>query len=101
MACSQREVEEETGLMVTPVAFLGVFSSLCYDDPSGVNRGREICNLLFAGAVRGGTERPSEETLEVRWFKRDQLPSLSSGHAQRISVGYRWVSDPEFRVHFK
>ena len=99
--CAEREVLEETGLEVRVKALLGVFSSLRYNDASNVNRNREVCNLLYAADVLGGVESISEETQEVAWFSEANLPLLSSGHEQRIKVGFSSVSDPSFAPYFE
>jgi 8-oxo-dGTP diphosphatase len=67
-----REVEEETGLQVEPMALTGVYK----------NMRRGIVALVFRCRVLGETARPTPEALEVRWLTREQL-------ADRMAEAYR------------
>src|SRR3954447_2929208 len=58
-----REVEEETGLRVEPVALTGVYKNL----RSG------IVALVFRCRLLGETSRPTPEALEVRWLTTEEL----------------------------
>jgi ADP-ribose pyrophosphatase YjhB (NUDIX family) len=58
-----REVEEETGLRVEPVALTGVYK----------NMRRGIVALVFRCRVLGETPHPTTEAVEVRWFTPEQL----------------------------
>jgi 8-oxo-dGTP pyrophosphatase MutT (NUDIX family) len=74
-----REVWEETGLHVEPVALRGVFSGpeflVRYDN------GDEAIYVMsvFSCRVIGGRERPDGvETLEVRYFSSSELETLAT-----------------------
>src|SRR3954471_12092531 len=58
-----REVEEETGLRVEPIALTGVYK----------NMRRGIVALVFRCRVLSQTPHPTAEALEVRWFTPEQL----------------------------
>src|SRR4051794_15724714 len=58
-----REVEEETGLRVEPVALTGVYKNLQ----------RGIVALVFRCRLLGETPRPTPEALEVRWLMAEEL----------------------------
>ena len=98
--CAAREALEETGLRVEVRELLGYFSSLNYADDTGAHRGREICHLLFRAEVIGGTETPSDETSEIRWFAEGALPDLHSGHAARLEVGFAAAGKRRAKPHF-
>jgi ADP-ribose pyrophosphatase YjhB (NUDIX family) len=99
--CARREFVEETGLEIQITELVGLFSSLRYDSTTNVNRGRELTQPLFRGHVVGGRERPSEETSEVGWFSKDDLPPLSDGHASRLEVGFRALENVHAGVYFE
>jgi 8-oxo-dGTP pyrophosphatase MutT (NUDIX family) len=61
-----REVEEETGLRVEPLAFVGEYSRTGFaSHRARVHRCRVV----------GGTLRPSAEAPAVAWFRTDALPA--------------------------
>ncbi|UCG62797.1 MAG: NUDIX hydrolase [Candidatus Zixiibacteriota bacterium] len=62
-----REVEEETGLKIKLTSFFEVYSG--QDDP----RNNAVLMLYLADIV-GGKMRASDDALEVRYFKFDDLP---------------------------
>lgn len=69
-----RETWEETGLHVVPTRILGVFGgppcSGTYSNGDKVS----FVSTVFAARAVGGTPRPDGvETLETRWFARDEL----------------------------
>ena len=61
-----RELQEETGLEVDLVEFLGVWMQP-YD-------GRNVLCLTWLAAVAGGIERPGDDLVELRWFAPRELP---------------------------
>jgi len=66
-AAAVREAKEETGLDVELDGILGIHA---YHDDL---RGRGIL-ILYRARLIGGTLTPSDETTEVRFFARDELP---------------------------
>ncbi len=75
-AC-EREVREETGLRVQAGRVIGVYSSPAYEVtyPNGDQAQPVI--VFFECAVTGGELRPDgEETLDLRYFGPDELPTL-------------------------
>ena len=67
-----REVHEETGLHVRPLALTGVYK----------NMRRGIIALVFRCEVIGGAPRTSDEAGEIAWLAPDELSS-------RMSDAYR------------
>lgn len=73
-----REVSEETGLEVEPVALIGVYSSpdFAFSFPNG-DRVQAVSSF-FECRVVGGSLRPDmEETLELRFFGPDERPGCA------------------------
>jgi ADP-ribose pyrophosphatase YjhB (NUDIX family) len=58
-----REVEEETGLRVEPLALTGVYK----------NMRRGVIALVFRCRLLAGTPRANDEALEVAWLSPAQL----------------------------
>jgi 8-oxo-dGTP pyrophosphatase MutT (NUDIX family) len=74
---AEREVLEETGLIVRATALLGVYS-----DPDLVLVGHDgsrvqIVGILFRAEVIDGTAGPSDEVTEVGWFTADEAAELT------------------------
>ena len=69
-----RETWEETGLFVALTGLIGVFGGdLCTSSYANGDRLAWVATV-FAAAPIGGTLRPDfEETLDVRWFSRDDV----------------------------
>lgn len=72
----RREVHEETGLEVEPVALTGVYK----------NMSRGIVALVFRCVTTGGTLRPSDETQAFQWVTEDQVRELTTeAYAIRVA----------------
>jgi ADP-ribose pyrophosphatase YjhB (NUDIX family) len=67
----RRELLEETGLVVEPGPFFGVWVDR-YGEGDGVPT---TLNLYWAATVVSGEPRPADDVAELRWFERDELPS--------------------------
>jgi ADP-ribose pyrophosphatase YjhB (NUDIX family) len=72
-----REMWEETGLHVTLTHIVGVFGGeICSGTYSNGDRISWV-STVFAATPAGGTMKPDgEETLEVRYFTRDECAAL-------------------------
>ena len=85
-AAVQREVNEETGLRVSTRRLIGVYSDprlqvVRYPDGNVWH----YVNVCFECAVRGGTLTTCDETLALRYFPPDRLPSpMYPNHRLRI-----------------
>jgi ADP-ribose pyrophosphatase YjhB (NUDIX family) len=66
----RRELEEETGLEVEPLEFLGVWMDRYSEDESG----ESTLNLYWRARVLGGEPRPADDVSELRWFAPNELP---------------------------
>lgn len=99
--CAIRECLEESGLKVEIQELLGVFSSSKYEYVHYPWKDLEFCHILFRAKLIGGQESTSEETLEVKWFKRDSLPPLSDGHRERIAYAFKKFDNPNLPPYFE
>ncbi len=74
--CAIREVREETGIEIEVAGLVGIFSNprhvVAYPDGE-VRQAFSIC--LRAQAI-DGTIRISDESIQVDWIPRDQIPQL-------------------------
>ena len=75
---AEREVLEETGLIVTAEKLAAVFDKRRHDHPPAPHH---AYLLFFLCRLDGGTLAGSIETSEVGWFPADALPELSVGRA--------------------
>jgi ADP-ribose pyrophosphatase YjhB (NUDIX family) len=66
-----RELREETGLEVEPLAFLGAWM----DRYGGDSDAEATLNLYWTARVVKGEPTPADDVTEIRWFPRDALPS--------------------------
>lgn len=71
---ARREALEETGLTVTPERLVGVYAWSRIEYPNG-----DICDYIgsvFACSITSGELKASDESLELRFFSRAELPEL-------------------------
>lgn len=83
-----REAWEETGVVVEPVALVGVYDSrFC-----GTQSNRHLYQFVFLCRVRDNDAQPriSNETLDVGWYTETDLPPLSPGHSKRIAGAFQY-----------
>jgi ADP-ribose pyrophosphatase YjhB (NUDIX family) len=86
----QREVREETGLVVEPMALTGVYK----------NMRRGIVALVFRCRVIGGELTTNEEVCAFRWATRDEVRSfLSEAYAVRVLDALDQAQPPAVRQH--
>ena len=85
-----REVREETGLIVEPVALTGVYK----------NMSRGIIALVFRCRPVGGTLRENREVTGFRWVRESEVSAImSEAYAVRILDAYRHSAVPSIRDH--
>lgn len=85
-----REVREETGLIVEPVALTGVYKNM--------NRG--IVALVFRCRAAGGALRENSEVTGFRWVRESEVSTImSEAYAVRILDAYRHSAVPFVREH--
>jgi ADP-ribose pyrophosphatase YjhB (NUDIX family) len=85
-----REVHEETGLQVRPVALTGVYK----------NMRRAIVALVFRCEVVSGTARTSHESREIAWLSPEQLETyMSDAYRVRLLDALHPEPAPTVRAH--
>jgi 8-oxo-dGTP diphosphatase len=88
--CLRREVREETGLSVEPVALTGVYK----------NMDRLIVALVFRCRVIAGAPAVSDEASELRWATRAEVTELTDeAYAVRILDALDAAGPPAVRAH--
>lgn len=86
----RREVREETGLDVTPVALTGVYKNMAH----------AIVALVFRCTRVGGEPATSDETSEWRWADREQIAELvDEAYAVRVLDALDHSTPPAIRAH--
>jgi 8-oxo-dGTP diphosphatase len=86
----RREVREETGLDVEPVALTGVYK----------NMPRGIIALVFRCKITGGSLATSDETAAFRWATKHEISDLAAeAYAVRITDALGDHQPPAIRQH--
>jgi 8-oxo-dGTP diphosphatase len=76
--CLVREMKEETGLDVKPIALIGLYS-----DPE--RDPRLMISAAYFVKRSGGTEKAGDDAKETKWFNVKDLPLLCADHAKIIA----------------
>ena len=90
-----RETAEETGVEVEITGLVGI-----YTDPRHVilytsnNEVRQEFSVVFKARPVGGRPTTSAESTEVRWFRADEVGSLTMDRSMRMRLN-RYLTSPE------
>ncbi len=85
-----REVKEETGLIIEPVALTGVYK----------NMSRGIIALVFKCRLIGGSLTENSEVVGFRWIREADVSSImSDAFAVRVLDAYQHDATPSIRCH--
>jgi ADP-ribose pyrophosphatase YjhB (NUDIX family) len=97
--CVVREIAEESGFEARALKLAAVHD---YQTRNHLHHKDSIYKLLFLCEIIGGAARPSNETSEVGFFSRDDLPPLSIGRstAAQIELMFRHRDDPGLATEF-
>lgn len=68
-----RELKEETGLDVKPLAMLAVFDRIMRDEDGERVRYHYVI-IDYVCRLKGGRLSPSSDVLDARWVRREDLP---------------------------
>ena len=67
----RRELLEETGLLIEPGRYLGVWMDVYGDGPGAP----ATLNLVWTASVLAGEAAPDDDVVELGWFAADELPA--------------------------
>jgi ADP-ribose pyrophosphatase YjhB (NUDIX family) len=82
--CVVREIAEESGFAATAVKLAAVYDYQRSNQPQ--RHMDSIYKMFFICEITGGEARASDETSEVAFFARSDLPPLSSGRATAAQI---------------
>ncbi len=82
--CVVREIAEESGFQARAVKLAAVYDYQRSNRPA--RHLDSIYKMFFICEITGGTARPSDETSEVEFFPRDDLPPLSQGRSTAAQI---------------
>ena len=86
----RREVHEETGLDIEPVALSGVYKNMTC----------AIVNLVFRCKITGGGLVPNDEASDFRWATGAEVPRLmDEAYAVRVLDALRETGAAAVRPH--
>lgn len=95
----EREVWEETGFEVKATRLIGVYDANCSPHPAPF----QLYRVMFLCEINGGEARPSDETSEVRFFGRDEIPANLSAtrmEARYVEATFDAYNQPEQPAQF-
>ena len=81
-----REIREETGLEVKLDYLVGVYHNRHAQWPNGDQA--HVISAVYKASVVSGEPRIDEESLELRFFDRDAMPTLSSEDSREALRDY-------------
>ena len=86
----RREVREETGLDIEPIALSGVYKNMT----------RAIVNLVFRCKITGGALATSDEASDFRWATEAEVPGLmDEAYAIRVLDALHETAAAAVRPH--
>jgi ADP-ribose pyrophosphatase YjhB (NUDIX family) len=97
--CVVREVAEESGFTARAIKLAAVHDYRKRNAPHQLD---SIYKLFFVCELTGGSATPSNETSEVGFFPRHDLPPLSLGRttAQQIGLMFEHAENPQLAPDF-
>src|ERR1700692_3007375 len=98
--CVVREIAEESGFAARTLKLAAVHDYQRSNRPA--RHMDSIYKLFFICEITGGAARASDETSEVAFFPRDELPPLSLGRttAAQIDRMFQHAEHPDLRADF-
>jgi ADP-ribose pyrophosphatase YjhB (NUDIX family) len=98
--CVVREIAEESGFEARALKLAGVFDYQRSGHPP--RHMDSIYKMFFICEITGGEPRPSDETSEVAFFGRGEMPPLSLGRttAAQIERMFHHAARPELATDF-
>jgi ADP-ribose pyrophosphatase YjhB (NUDIX family) len=98
--CVVREISEESGFNAQALKLAAVYDYQRSGHPK--NHMDSIYKMFFNCKIIGGEARASDETSEVAFFHRHELPPLSSGRATAAQIDrmFHHAEHPELATEF-
>jgi len=84
---AKREVREETGLEVEPLAMVEVLDRISRDEAGRVHYHYVLVDFLCS--VTGGELRPGSDAADVRWATREELDGIAEFTLAVIEKAFR------------
>jgi ADP-ribose pyrophosphatase YjhB (NUDIX family) len=97
--CVVREISEESGFEARAIKLAAVHDYRRRHPPRHID---SIYKMFFICVLSGGSARPSNETSDVAFFSRDELPSLSLGRTtpEQIDLMFQHMEQPGLPTNF-
>jgi ADP-ribose pyrophosphatase YjhB (NUDIX family) len=97
--CVVREISEESGFQARALKLAAVHD---YRKRNRLRHIDSIYKMFFVCELVGGNARPSNETSDVGFFSRSELPMLSAGRttAEQIELMFRHAERPDLPTDF-
>ena len=85
--CLHRELDEEAGVTLRDLEFVGIFMDRYGEDSRDVS----TLNLYWSARIADGTPEPADDVAEFRFFAPDELPreELAFGHLEEVVSAWR------------
>jgi ADP-ribose pyrophosphatase YjhB (NUDIX family) len=93
--CAEREVREETGLMVKACRLIGVYSDPDHIFAYSDGEVRQEFSVCFACAILEGELAKSDESLEVKFWPTEDLDRLDMHPSIRLRISHYLSSQAE------
>ena len=91
-----REIREETGLEVKLESFLGIFHNHDMIWPNGDRA--HVISACYTASIVKGEPRIDEESFELRFFGKDEIPPLfAQDHIEELKAYFSGVRYPLLR----
>ena len=91
-----REIREETGLEVKLDSFLGIFHNhnMVWSNGDAAH----VISAMFTASIIHGEPRIDEESYELRFFGKDELPEIfAEDHRAALDVFFEGIRYPLLR----
>ncbi len=88
-----REIMEETGLKVKLDSFLGIFHNhnMVWSNGDAAH----VISAMFTADIVSGEPRVDEESYELRFFGRDEIPQLfAEDHIAALEAYFKGIRNP-------
>ena len=90
-----REIREETGLEVKLTGFLGIFHN--HDMVWANGDAAHVISAMYTAEIVSGEPRIDEESFELRFFGKDEVPELfAEDHIDGLEAYYKGIRLPLF-----